>query len=55
MHRDWFDHLFQISLKPIDIDEVSTYPLTPIPFSLYFIDGSVCKTDKLALLKLLKK
>ncbi|XP_076672225.1 uncharacterized protein LOC143371161 [Andrena cerasifolii] len=35
-------------------DKVLTYPLTPVPLSLCHIDGTMCKTDKSALLKLLQ-
>ena len=52
MQRDLFGHVLRISLeKTLDIDKVLTYPLTPIPFSLCYVDGFICKTDKSALFK----
>ena len=56
MQRDLFGHPLRISLeKTLDIDKVLSCPLTPIPFSLCHVDGSICKTDKSALFKLLEK
>ncbi|XP_011171576.3 uncharacterized protein LOC105204222 [Solenopsis invicta] len=55
IHRDLFGQLFRISLqKTLDIAKVLSFPLTPVPFSLCHVDGSICKTDKSALLKILE-
>ena len=40
----------QLLDKPISIEELMTYPLTPIPHSLGTADGFMCKTDKAKLL-----
>lgn len=56
MQRDLFGQLLRISLeKSLDIDKVLMYPLTPMPFSLCHADGSICKTDKSILVKILEK
>lgn len=56
LQRDLFGQLLVVALeKKIDIDKILTYPLTPIPFSLCHLDGSICKTEKSALMKLLEK
>lgn len=55
LQRDLFGKLLGISLKnSLNLDKVLTYPLTPVPLSLCHIDGTMCKTDKSALLKLLQ-
>lgn len=55
MMRDLFGSLLYLSLeKKIDIAEVLSYPLTPLPLSLCHIDGSIQKTPKSALLKYLE-
>lgn len=38
-----------------NIEKILTYPLTPVPMSMCHLDGSIFKTDKSALLKLLEK
>ena len=56
MQRDLFGQLLSISLKKtLDIDKVLSYPLTPVPLALCHLDGSICKTDKSCLLRLLEK
>lgn len=55
MQRDLFGHLLGLSLKQkIDLEKVLSYPLKPVSLSLCHIDGIICKTDKLALLKCLE-
>ena len=36
--------------KKINMDEVMTYPLTPVPLSLCHVDGTMMKSSKAALL-----
>lgn len=56
MQCDFFGQLLQISLqKTLDLDKVLTYQLTPVPLSMCHLDGSICKTDKSVLLKLLER
>lgn len=55
LQRDLFGQLLVIALdQKIDIDKILTYPLTPVPLSLCHLDGSICKTEKCALMKLLE-
>ena len=55
LQRDLFGRLLGISLeKKLDLEKVLTFPLTPVPLSLSHIDGTICKTDKSILLKLLE-
>lgn len=56
MQRDLFGQLFSLSLEQtLNIDKVLAYPLTPVPLALCHIDGTICKTDKSVLLKVLQK
>ncbi|XP_067613930.1 serine/threonine-protein kinase Wnk isoform X4 [Eurosta solidaginis] len=56
MQRDLFGQFLCISLqKSLDIDKVLIYPLTPVPLSMCHMDGSICKTNKAALLKVLEQ
>ncbi|CAH1645610.1 unnamed protein product [Spodoptera littoralis] len=56
MQRDLFGQLFSLSLEhTLNVDKVLAYPLTPVPLALCHIDGTICKTDKSALLKMLQK
>ncbi|KAL4718512.1 hypothetical protein ACJJTC_002715 [Scirpophaga incertulas] len=56
MQRDLFGQLFSLSLEQtLNVDKVLAYPLTPVPLALCHIDGTICKTDKSALLKMLEK
>ncbi|KYN03439.1 hypothetical protein ALC62_05715 [Cyphomyrmex costatus] len=56
MQRDLFGQLLHISLKKeLDLHKVLAYPLTPVPLSLCHLDGSICKTQKSALMTLLEK
>lgn len=55
MQRDLFGRLLGISLEnSIDVAKILSYPLTPVLLSLCHIDGTICKTDKSALLKVLE-
>lgn len=56
MQRDLFGQLFSLSLEQtLNIDKVLAYPLTPVPLALCHTDGTICKTDKSVLLKVLQK
>ena len=53
MQRDLFG---RISLThKVDIEKVLLFPLTPLPTSMCHPDGSICKTDKSQLTKLMEK
>lgn len=41
--------------KELGIKKVLKYPLTLIPLSMCHVDDTICKTDKLVLLKMLEK
>ena len=56
MEGDLFgSSLFLALQRQIDMGEVLTYPLTPIPLSLCHIDGKMNKTPKSTLMKELEK
>nr|CAH7741160.1 unnamed protein product [Callosobruchus chinensis] len=56
MQRDLLGQFLCILLrKSLDIDTILTYLLTPVPLSMCHIDGSICKTNKAALLKVLEQ
>lgn len=56
MQRNIFGRMLGISLShKVDIEKVLTYPLTPVPTSMCHTDGSICKTDKAQLTKLIEK
>ncbi|GFX11449.1 hypothetical protein TNCV_2818831 [Trichonephila clavipes] len=56
MQRDLFGRLLGISMtNKVDIEKVLGFPLTPIPTSMCHADGSICKTDKAQLIKVLEK
>lgn len=56
MQRDLFGQLFSLSLQEtLNIDRVLAYPLTPVPLALCHMDGTICKTDKSTLMKILQK
>lgn len=55
MERDLMGRLLFLSLeKQIDLQEVLTYPLTPIPLSLAHLDGTMLSTDKSVLMRTLE-
>ena len=41
--------------KNIDLEYIFTYPLTPVPLSLFSPDGTMTRTDKSSLLRELEK
>lgn len=54
--RELTGRILALSLEnKIDLMSVLSFPLTPIPLSLGHIDGSINKTDKSSLFKLLEK
>lgn len=56
MQRDLFGRMLGISLThKVHIEKVLTFPLTPMPTSMCHPDGSICKTDKSQLVKILEK
>ena len=55
MQRDLFGRLLGVAVdQKLDMGEVFRFPLTPMSLSLCHLDGSIYKTDKSALLKLLE-
>ena len=55
MERDLFGSvLYQALQRKINMEEVLTYPLKPIPLSLCHIDGKMSKTTKLTLTNVVK-
>ena len=45
--RDLFGSILYLSLqRKIDMAEVLTYPLTPVPLALSHVDGTMLKTEK---------
>ena len=56
MMRDLFDSILCVALeKKVDMADILTYPLTPVPLSLCHLDGSMQKTQKTKLLQELEK
>jgi len=56
MQRNLFGRMLGRSLeKQIDVLETLKYPLTPIPTSMCHLDGTMYKTDKSALMKILEQ
>lgn len=56
LQRDLFGRLLALSLDTsIDLEKVLCFPITPMPFSLCHIDGSLNKTDKSVLIHELEK
>lgn len=56
MERDLFGRMVAVCMtgEKADIEQLLTYPLTPVPLSLCNLDGTLCKTNKSALTKCLK-
>ena len=56
MERDLFGSTLCLALqRKINMEEVLTYPLKPIPVSLCHIDGKMSKTTKTTLMKEFEK
>lgn len=56
IQRDLFGRMLGISMDyKIDISKILSYPITSVPLSMCHLDGTICKTDKSALLKCLEK
>ena len=55
LQRDLFGRMFVISKEQnVDIVKILTYSLTPVSMILCNVDGTICKTEKSALIKYLK-
>lgn len=58
MQSDLFGRMLAVSLEAEnnspDVEKLLSYPLTPIPLCLCRLDGTICKTDKSALVKCLE-
>ncbi len=53
--RDLFGRLLYLATTiEIDLKKIFSFPLTPVPLSLAHVDGSVMKTDKSKLMKILE-
>ena len=56
IQKDLFGRMLGISLDyKIDFAKILSYPITSVPLSMCHLDGTICKTDKSALLKGLEK
>lgn len=56
IQRDLFGRMLGISIDfNIDISKILSYPITPVPMSMCHLDGTICKTEKSALMKHLEK
>ncbi|CAH1107995.1 unnamed protein product [Psylliodes chrysocephalus] len=56
MQRDIFGRMLGISLgHKVDIKKVLSFPLTPLPTYMCHADGTICKTDKAQLVKIIEK
>lgn len=56
IQRDLFGRMLGISMDfKIDISKILSYPITSVPLSMCHLDGTICKTDKSALMKCLEK
>nr|XP_046473659.1 uncharacterized protein LOC124214934 isoform X3 [Neodiprion pinetum] len=56
IQRDLFGRMLGISMDySIDISKILSYPITSVPLSMCHLDGTICKTDKSALMKCLEK
>ncbi|KAL7290468.1 hypothetical protein TKK_0016156 [Trichogramma kaykai] len=57
LQRDLFERLFGISLsreENLDIKKILSFPLTPVPLSFYHLDGTINKSDKSAMVKIIE-
>jgi len=56
IQRDLFGRMLGISMDyKVDISKILSYPITSVPLSMCHLDGTICKTDKSALMKCLEK
>ncbi|CAH1107931.1 unnamed protein product [Psylliodes chrysocephalus] len=56
MQRDIFDRMLGISLShKVDIEKVLSFPLTSLPTSKCYADGTICKTDKAQFVAIIEK
>lgn len=56
MQRDLFGRILGISIDyKIDVAKILSYPITPMPLSMCYIDGAICNTQKSTLMKSLEK
>lgn len=54
--RDLFGRMLGISMDyNVDISKILSYPITDVPLSMCHLNGTICKTDKSALMKCLEK
>lgn len=55
MQRDLFGRMLGISMEEAtDIEKMFSFPMTPMPTSLCHLDGTICKTEKSAMMKILR-
>lgn len=55
MQRDLFGRMLGISMEgATDIEKLFSFPMTPIPTSFCHLDGVICKTEKSAMMKILR-
>ena len=55
MQRYLFCRMLGISLEEAtDIEKMFSFPMTPMPTSLFHLDGTICKTEKSARMKVLR-
>ena len=53
--RDLFGRLLYLAVRlDLDLKDILSYPLSPVPLSLAHVDGTLHKTDKSKLLKKLE-
>ena len=56
MERNLYGRLICIAIEnSIDLSVILTYPITPVPLSMYHIDGSIASTQKSKLMTHLEK
>lgn len=56
MQRDLFGRMLGLSMDHApNIEEILCYPLIPIPMSLCHFDGTICKTEKSAIVAVFEK
>ncbi|CAK1581026.1 unnamed protein product [Parnassius mnemosyne] len=56
MQRDLFGRMLGLSMDhAVDLEKVLRYPITPIPMSLCHFNGTICKTQKSAIVEVFEK